>query len=347
MDGRTLGSAIDYAQWRIDLAARLTAEADDPERAIDAIRHFQQGETFRLLLKDIAGLLPLETLSDHLSALGDAVVEATLAHLLTAAKLPAEARVAVIAYGRWGGKELGYASDLDLIFLMPDDAVAYRDQLTRVAQRFQSWLTTMTAAGRAYDIDVRLRPDGAAGLLLSTVSAFAEYQREKAWTWEHQALTRARAAAGDVATGAAFEAIRQEIIAKPRDWLALRDEIIAMRAKVAEGHPNRKAAEWFDIKHDAGGLVDLEFAVQALVLRYAATQPSMRADHGNIALAIRAGELGLVPATVGTDAADAYRTLRSRQHAIRLQGAERAQVPIDELTVERAAIRAFYEAVFG
>ena len=347
MDGRTLGSAIDYAQWRIDLAARLSAEADDPERAIDAIRHFQQGETFRLLLKDIAGLLPLETLSDHLSALGDAVVEATLAHLLTAAKLPAEARVAVIAYGRWGGKELGYASDLDLIFLMPDDAVPYRDQLTRVAQRFQSWLTTMTAAGRAYDIDVRLRPDGAAGLLLSTVSAFAEYQREKAWTWEHQALTRARAAAGDVATGAAFEAIRQEIIAKPRDWLALRDEIIAMRAKVAEGHPNRKAAEWFDIKHDTGGLVDLEFAVQALVLRYATTQPSMRADHGNIALAIRAGELGLVPAKVGTDAADAYRTLRSRQHAIRLQGAERAQVPIDELTVERAAIRAFYEAVFA
>ncbi|MEQ1596990.1 MAG: bifunctional [glutamate--ammonia ligase]-adenylyl-L-tyrosine phosphorylase/[glutamate--ammonia-ligase] adenylyltransferase [Casimicrobium sp.] len=347
MDGRTLGSAIDYEQWRADLAARLAAEADDPERAIDAIRHFQQGETFRLLLKDIAGLLPLETLSDHLSALGDAVVEATLAHLLKTAKLPDDARLAVIAYGRWGGKELGYASDLDLIFLMPDSAVSYRDQLTRVAQRLQSWLTTMTAAGRAYDIDVRLRPDGAAGLLLSTVSAFAEYQRDKAWTWEHQALTRARTAAGDVATGAAFEAIRQETIAKARDWPALRDEIIAMRAKVSEGHPNRNAAEWFDIKHDSGGLVDLEFAVQALVLRSAATQPSMRADHGNIALAIRAGELGLVPLTVGSDAANAYRTLRSRQHAIRLQGAERAQVALTELCAERAAIRAFYEAVFG
>ncbi|MEO7252956.1 MAG: bifunctional [glutamate--ammonia ligase]-adenylyl-L-tyrosine phosphorylase/[glutamate--ammonia-ligase] adenylyltransferase, partial [Casimicrobium sp.] len=324
MDGRTLSSPIDYAQWRIDLAARFAETGDDAERAIDAIRHFQQGESFRLLLKDIAGLLPLETLSDHLSALADAVVAGTLAHLLKAANLPATATLAVIAYGRWGGKELGYASDLDLIFLMPDNAVEHRDQLTRVAQRLQSWLITLTAAGRAYDIDVRLRPDGVSGLLLSTVAAFAEYQFEKAWTWEHQALTRARYAAGDAQVGAAFEKIRETIIARPREWATLRDEIIAMRAKVSEGHPNRKSAEVFDIKHDQGGLVDLEFAVQALVLRYAATEPTMRADHGNIALSIRAGELGLLDREIGANAAAAYRVLRSRQHALRLQGAERA-----------------------
>ena len=347
MDGRTLSSPIDYAQWRRDLGARFAEAGDDAERTIDAIRHFQQGETFRLLLKDIAGLLPLETLSDHLSALADAVVEVTLAHLLQTANLPVNATLAVIAYGRWGGKELGYASDLDLIFLMPDDAVDYRDQLTRVAQRLQNWLTTLTAAGRAYDIDVRLRPDGIAGLLLSTVSGFAEYQREKAWTWEHQALTRARYAAGDAQVGAAFEKIRETIIAKPREWPALKDEIAAMRAKVSDGHPNRKAAEVFDIKHDQGGLVDLEFAVQALVLRCAATQPTMRSNHGNIALSIRAGELGLIDREVGVNAASAYRTLRSRQHALRLQGAERAVVPIDQLGTERAAIRAFFEAVLN
>jgi len=345
MDGRTLSTPIDYAQWRTDLSARFAEASNDAERAIDAIRHFQQGETFRLLLKDIAGLLPLETLSDHLSALADAVVEVTLAHLLKTANLPRSATLAVIAYGRWGGKELGYASDLDLIFLMPDEAGEYRDQLTRVAQRLQSWLITLTAAGRAYDIDVRLRPDGIAGLLLSTASAFAQYQREKAWTWEHQALTRARYAAGDAGIGAAFEKIREEIIAKPREWPALRDEIVHMREKVSEGHPNRKAAEVFDIKHDKGGLVDLEFAVQALVLRYAATQPTMRANHGNIALSIRAGELGLVDLAVGANAAGAYRTLRSRQHALRLQGAERAVVPVDQLATERNAIRAFFEAV--
>ena len=347
MDGRTLSSPIDYTQWRHELAAQFTDAGTDAERAIDAIRHFQQGETFRLLLKDIAGLLPLETLSDHLSALADVVVDVTLQHLLTAAKLPDSARLAVIAYGRWGGKELGYASDLDLIFLMPDDAAADRDQLTRIAQRLQNWLITLTAAGRAYDIDVRLRPDGVSGLLLSTVAAFAEYQREKAWTWEHQALTRARFAAGDIALGAAFEPIRESIIAQRRDWPKLREEIIAMRAKVSVGHPNRKAAEVFDIKHDAGGLVDLEFAVQALVLRYAEPQPTLRANHGNIALAIRAGELGLIDHDVSATAAAAYRTLRSRQHALRLQGAERAVVPVTQLGAERAAIRAFYEAVFA
>lgn len=346
MDGRTLSTGIDYAQWRRELTAQLRVADDDAERAIDAIRHFQQGETFRLLLKDIAGLLTVETLSDHLSALADIVVDVTLQHLMAAAKLPASANMAVIAYGRWGGKELGYASDLDLIFLMPDDAVPHRDGLTRVAQRLQTWLTAMTAAGRAYDIDVRLRPDGISGLLLSTVSAFAEYQREKAWTWEHQALTRARFAAGDPVTGAAFEPIREEVIAKPRDWPKLRDEIVAMRAKVDEGHPNRQRDVLFDIKHDSGGLVDLEFAVQALVLRFAATHPTMRANHGNIALSIRAGELGLVDVNVGAAAAAAYRTLRARQHALRLQGAERAAVPVEQLGPERAAIQTFYKAVF-
>jgi hypothetical protein len=202
--------------------------------------------------------------------------------------------LAVIAYGRWGGKELGYASDLDLIFLMPDEAATHRDQLTRVAQRLQSWLTTLTSAGRAYEIDVRLRPDGQAGLLLSTVSSFATYQREKAWTWEHQALTRARFAAGDSGVGDAFETIRDAIIALPREWLALRGEILDMRKRVAREHPNKDAATHFDLKHDSGGLVDMEFAVQALVLRYGATYPTMRIDHGNIALAMRAGELGLL-----------------------------------------------------
>ena len=347
MDGRTLSSPIDYAHWRGELTAQLLAAGDDAERAIDAIRHFQQGETFRLLLKDIAGLLSVETLSDHLSALADTVVDVTLRHLLSAAHLADTACMTVIAYGRWGGKELGYASDLDLIFLMPDDASHEREPLTRVAQRLQTWLTAMTAAGRAYDIDVRLRPDGISGLLLSSVSAFAEYQRDKAWTWEHQALTRARFAAGDATLGAAFDPIRESIIALERDWPTLRDEIIRMRSKVSEGHPNRKATEVFDIKHDNGGLVDLEFAVQALVLRYSATQPTLRANHGNIALSVRAGELALVPREVGAAAASAYRTLRSKQHALRLQGLERAVVPVNQLSAERGAIRAFFESVFS
>ncbi len=353
IDSRSLSDVVDYAAWHSELTRALAAAGDDTERGMDALRHFQQGETFRLLLKDVADLLRVETLSDHLSALADAVVDVTCKHLLTAAKLPPAARLAVIAYGRWGGKELGYASDLDLIFLMPDGAAQYRDQLTRIAQRLQNWLTALTGAGRAYEIDVRLRPDGISGLLLSTVSSFAEYQRNKAWTWEHQALTRARFAAGDAAVGAAFESIRESVISKSRDWPALRSEILDMRKRVAAEHPNKNATTLFDLKHDSGGLVDLEFSVQALVLQHSATHPSMRSDHGNIALALRAGDLGLLGndgARIARDAADAYRTLRSRQHALRLQatGLEiRAQIPIDEAAPLRAAITAFYECVFA
>ncbi|TAG01112.1 MAG: bifunctional [glutamate--ammonia ligase]-adenylyl-L-tyrosine phosphorylase/[glutamate--ammonia-ligase] adenylyltransferase [Betaproteobacteria bacterium] len=352
IDSRSLTAAVDYAAWQRELRSALDETGDDTERGMDAVRHFQQGEMFRLLLKDVAGLLTVETLSDHLSALADAVVEQTLQRLLRAANLPDAARIAVIAYGRWGGKELGYASDLDLIFLMPDDVSEHRDALTRIAQRLQSWLTTLTAAGRAYEVDARLRPDGQAGLLLTTVSAFEQYQREKAWTWEHQALTRARFAAGDATVGAQFESIRNAILATPRDWSPLRTDVLDMRERLAKERINKNADTAFDLKHDRGGLVDMEFAVQTLVLRHSATHQTLRANHGNIALAIRAGELGLLGAdgaTIATSAANAYRKLRAKQHAVRLQaphGELRAQIPIAESTPMAAPIRAFWERVF-
>ncbi len=346
IDARSLTSVVDYENWRVELTRALAAQGEDTEAGMDALRHFQQAEVFRLLLKDVAGLLRVESLSDHLSALADVCVDVTLRKLLAAAKLPSTATLTVIAYGKWGSKELGYASDLDLIFLMPNDATDFRDQLTRVAQRLQNWLTTLTPAGRAYEIDVRLRPDGVSGLLLSTIDAFATYQREKAWTWEHQAITRARFAAGNRALGAAFEKIRDDIIALPRDWRQLRGDILEMRERIAREHPNRERGELFDLKHDRGGLVDMEFAVQALVLRYGASHPTMRLDHGNIALAKRAGELGLIGSDgdrIATAAADAYRELRKMQHAIRLRGAEMAQVIVQEAQPLAAAVTEFFE----
>jgi [glutamine synthetase] adenylyltransferase / [glutamine synthetase]-adenylyl-L-tyrosine phosphorylase len=350
IDARSLADEVNYDAWRKELTRMLEAAGEDTEHGMDTLRHFQQAETFRLLLKDVAGQFSVETLSDHLSALADVCVDATLRKLLAASKLPTQATLTVIAYGKWGSKELGYASDLDLIFLMPNEAVEFRDQLTRVAQRLQNWLTTLTPAGRAYEIDVRLRPDGVSGLLLSTMDAFAAYQREKAWVWEHQAITRARFAAGNRALGAAFEKIRDDIIALPRDWLKLRTEILEMRERIAKEHPNRERDTMFDLKHDRGGLVDMEFAVQALVLRYGAKHQTMRLDHGNIALAKRAGSLGLL----GTDgeaianaAADAYRELRKMQHAVRLRGAEKARAPLSEARMLSHAVTAFYERVFA
>jgi [glutamine synthetase] adenylyltransferase / [glutamine synthetase]-adenylyl-L-tyrosine phosphorylase len=349
IDARSLSDAPDYEGWRRELARLIAAQAGDTEAAMDALRHFQQTETFRLLLKDIAGQFTVETLSDHLSALADVCVDVTLRHLLAASQLPMQATLAVIAYGKWGSKELGYSSDLDLIFLIPNEAAEFRDQLTRVAQKLQSWLTTLTSAGRAYEIDVRLRPDGVSGLLLSTVDAFATYQREKAWTWEHQAITRARFAAGNRELGRAFERIREEIIALPRDWQRLRSEVLAMRERIAKEHPNRERDTMFDLKHDRGGLVDMEFAVQALVLRYGQSQPSLRPDHGNIALAQRAGALGLLGdegIEIADRAANAYRELRKQQHAVRLRGAEKARVPRDDVTAVSDAVARFYERVF-
>ncbi len=348
IDARSLAETIDYTAWHAEIARALRAAGGDTELGMDALRHFQQAETFRLLLKDLAGQFSVEALSDHLSALADACVDATLRHLLSASQLPMHATLTVIAYGKWGSKELGYAGDLDLIFLMPDDAVEFRDPLTRVAQKLQNWLTTLTAAGRAYEIDVRLRPDGASGLLLSTVNAFSTYQREKAWTWEHQAITRARFAAGNRAIGQRFEHIRNDIIALPRDWLKLSAEILEMRERIAKEHPNRERETHFDLKHDRGGLVDMEFAVQALVLHYGSTHETMRLDHGNIALAKRAGSLGLLGAngeSIANAAADAYRELRKMQHAVRLRGAEKARVPIDEARTISQAVTAFYERV--
>ncbi len=344
IDARSLSISVDYTAWTSTLAHALSANSNDTEAAMDALRHFQQGETFRLLLKDLGGQLTVETLSDHLSALADVCVEQTLRHLLRATDIPDSEQPAVIAYGKWGSKELGYAGDLDLIFLIPDSAAEHRDTLTRLAQRLQSWLTTLTSAGRAYDIDIRLRPDGQAGLLLSTLTAFVDYQKNKAWMWEHQALTRARFAVGNRALGQSFEATRLEIISMQRDGAALAKEVIDMRTRVASEHPNRDRDTLFDLKHDAGGIVDFEFAVQALVLRFAHQCPTMRLDHGNIALALRASELGLLGdsgAKIAQHAADAYRELRRKQHALRLQGNERARVTLETVAAQAQAIRVF------
>ncbi|MCX8098896.1 MAG: bifunctional [glutamate--ammonia ligase]-adenylyl-L-tyrosine phosphorylase/[glutamate--ammonia-ligase] adenylyltransferase [Casimicrobiaceae bacterium] len=347
IDPRLHGADPDYGVWRNALRERLSTCGADVERAMDAVRHFQHEETFRLLLADLAGALTVERLSDHLSALADTVVAVVLDHVLGTLGLPQPVEasgLAVIAYGRWGGKELGYAGDLDLVFLLDDARLDERDRYTRAVQRLASWLTTMTAAGRAYEIDTRLRPDGEAGVLVTTVSAFETYQREKAWTWEHQALTRARYAAGDTKVGERFEAIRRRVLATARDWGKLRAEILDMRRRVAEGHPNRERDRLFDLKHDPGGLVDIEFGVQALVLRYAHCHPELLDNLGNIALARITGRLGLVEPALAEGAANAYRALRARQHALKLRGAEMARVPVTELVPEREAARAWFDA---
>jgi len=347
LDSRVLLAEPDWNAWRRELDAQLRAYEADTERRMDALRHFQQAQTFRLLAQDLSGLLSVERLADHLSALADIVLAATLAQcwrdMRDAPQSPP--KFAIIGYGKLGGKELGYASDLDLVFLFDDADPAAPERYARLAQRVNTWLTSLTAAGRLYDTDLRLRPDGASGLIVSSLEGFRRYQRESAWTWEHQALTRARFVAGEAALGAAFEAERDSILRQPRDAARLRTDIIEMRRRMFAGHPN--PGGHFDLKHDAGGMVDVEFAVQYLVLCHSHAYPQLTRNAGNIAICAMAGELGLVPADTAASAAGAYREYRRLQHQIRLQGAFAARVDPAAQATHRAAVERLWLEVFG
>ena len=271
------------------------------------LHHAKQEQTFRLLAMDLQGLLPLEKLSDHLSDLADLLLRHVLA--LSWGSLRKrhrdDARFAIVAYGKLGGKELGYASDLDLIFLFDDDHPDAQEVYSRLGQRINALLSSYTSSGRLYETDLRLRPNGASGLLVSSVAAFAEYQRQHAWAWEHQALTRARFSAGDAKIGAEFENIRSKVLCQPRDLTTLRKEILEMRQKMLDGHPNDSGL--FDIKHDRGGMVDIEFIVQFIVLAFAHRYPQLAANIGNLALLKLAGELGLITAEAADQTCRLYR----------------------------------------
>jgi glutamate-ammonia-ligase adenylyltransferase len=258
-------------------------------------------------------------------------------------------RFAIVGYGKLGGKELGYASDLDLVFLYDADTASDSDaaflRYSRLAQRLNTWLTSTTAAGQLYETDLRLRPDGATGLLVSSLAAFRKYQRETAWTWEHQALTRARFVAGDAAIGAAFEIGRDEILRLPRDPAKLTADVIDMRRRMHAGHPNPTAL--FDLKHDPGGMVDVEFIVQFLVLAHTRAHAGLAKNVGNIALLQMAGTLGLVPADLAQRVADAYREFRRLQHKVRLTGAPHARVEPEAQVPRRDAVDRLWRTVFG
>jgi len=318
------GGIDDPAQVAAQLDARLAEAEGDTERQLDILRETHHAQQFRLLALDLAGELSVERLADHLSALADVMVAATVrwAWKAVASRHRDEPRFAVIAYGKLGGKELGYVSDLDIIFLFEDEDEMAPSNYAKLAQRFITWMTAHTPAGILFDIDTALRPDGASGMLVSSVAAFERYQRQSAWVWEHQALTRARFCAGDAAIGARFEAIRNEVLRQDRSVTeaALKDEVRKMRRRMHEASPNRTTL--FDLKQDAGGMIDIEFMVQYLVLRHAAQFPQLSVNLGNISLLRIAGELGLVGPTLAAAVGDAYRLMRKLQHQRRLQGQE-------------------------
>jgi glutamate-ammonia-ligase adenylyltransferase len=357
-DARMVAGRFDRVGLATELDERHQAwersgEAGE-EALLDTLRRAHHAEVFRTLVRDVEGRLTVEQVADDLSALADAVLECAMRWSWTQLKQRHREtpQFAIVAYGKLGGKELGYGSDLDVVFVFDDSDEPDADRAFEVysafVRRLITWLTVRTAAGELFDIDTALRPNGNSGLLVTSVSAFEQYQRGRgsntAWTWEHQALTRARCCAGPSPLAARIEAVRREVLAAPRDADALRAEVLAMREKVRAARPVRPGL--FDVKHSTGGMMDAEFAVQYLVLAHAAQHPQLLDNVGNIALLQRAEGAGLLPAGIGAAAAGGYRELRRAQHRARLDE-QPTQFPSHMLSEHRDAVLALWRAVFG
>ncbi len=344
---------FDGAAFVRDLQQRLAAfkrtGEDDEETCLNLLRRAHHAEVFRTLARDVEGVLTVEQVADDLSALAEAVLCITTDWCWQRLKNRHREtpRFAIIAYGKLGGKELGYGSDLDIVFVYEDEDERAAEVYAGFVRKLINWLAVKTGEGELFEIDTALRPNGNSGLLVTPFEAYRRYQQQRgsntAWTWEHQAMTRARFVLGDESLRQRFDEIRHSVITAPRDAAALRDEIVAMREKVRAAHPVK--GHKFDVKHSAGGMVDAEFAVQFLVLSQSAQHPGLALNVGNIALLQQAETAGLLPEGVGQRAASAYRKLRHVQHRARLSE-EPTQVTPPALEAEREAIMRLWAAVF-
>ena len=349
-----LDERFDVSSFEAELEHRhrvlQSASEDDEEALLNLLRRAHHAEVFRTLARDIEGKLSVEQVADDLSALADAVLRVSTRWCWSRLKKAhrEQPQFGIIAYGKLGGKELGYGGDLDLVFVFDDDDDRAPEVYATLVRKLINWLTVKTGEGDLYEIDTALRPNGNAGLLITSFTSYANYQQQRgsntAWTWEHQAITRARCVLGDAAMHQRFEAVRTAVITAERDVEALRTEISGMRERVASAHPIKPTV--FDLKFSHGGMMDAEFVMQFLVLSQSRQHPELMVNAGNIALLERAEVLGLLPPGIGHAAASAYRTLRQLQHRARLNE-ESGQVVHDQMQLERQAILALWHAVFA
>jgi glutamate-ammonia-ligase adenylyltransferase len=340
LDPRSLYSPPQRDAVRNEVRQRLMhVDAEDLEAQMEALRRIKQAAVLRVAAADVMEAVPLMVVSDHLTDIAEVMVEAAFdlawRHLVARHGRPqcgdrrvCDSGFAVIGYGKLGGIELGYGSDLDLVFLHSeessgrstngdkpiDNAVFY----ARLGQRMIHILNTRTPAGILYEVDTRLRPSGASGLLVSNVDAFADYQRQHAWTWEHQALVRARLITGDAGIAEAFEKLRVEILSRRREPEKLRLEVREMREKMRSQLSKGKAGN-FDLKQDPGGIADIEFMVQYGVLAWAHEHPRLLQYSDNIRLLERFALCGLMSGEDSASLCDAYRAYRRRAHHLTLQ----------------------------
>lgn len=362
LDPRSLYAPPGRAALDATLQQALAAHPEDLEQQMEALRQFKHAQVLRVAAADIGGRLPLAEVSNHLSAIAESILEAALAlawsHLSARHGEPRcmdggqqrRAGFAIIAYGKLGGLELGYGSDLDLVFLhdsrgdgQATDGPQPLDNnvfFTRLAQRVIHLLTTYTPSGRAYEVDTRLRPSGQSGLLVSGLDTFADYQAHQAWTWEHQALVRARPVAGDGETSRSFAEIRRRTLTRPRDPATLARDIVDMRERMRRELCTKNEAV-FDLKQGLGGITDIEFMVQYAVLRWAPEHPELLDVTDNLRQLDALASLGLLAPETCTRLREVYFAYRAEVHRRALQELP-AHVDCGEFGDHRAAITALW-----
>ena len=368
LDPRSLYNPLDKAGLGGLLEIRLHGiAAEDLEQQMDRLRQFQQAAMLHVAATDIVSQRPVAAIANHLTDIAEVVLERVLRlawdHLVRRYGPPGyrwqgkhhQAHFAILGYGKLGGYELGYGSDLDLVFLHDsrgDEQQTAGPQVlhnseffTRLSQRIIHIMTTFTSAGTLYEVDMRLRPNGASGLLVSSLEAFADYQRNSAWTWENQALVRARVVAGDAAIARQFEHIRAGVLARPREAAKLGQEVCEMRLRMRQ-ELDKSDAERFDLKQGRGGIVDIEFMVQWGVLLWSTGHPELLAYTDNLRLLEIISRAGLMSAEEVTQLTDAYFAIRRRINHLALQE-QPPMAGIDELASHREAVARIWDRYLG
>ncbi|EIA1588285.1 bifunctional [glutamate--ammonia ligase]-adenylyl-L-tyrosine phosphorylase/[glutamate--ammonia-ligase] adenylyltransferase [Vibrio parahaemolyticus] len=365
IDPQQLYNPIPLDSYRTELRDFLARiPEDDMEQQMEALRQFKQICILRIAAADIAGVLPVMKVSDHLTYLAEAIVEAVVsqAWLQVSEKYGEPTHVkdregkgfAVIGYGKVGGWELGYNSDLDIVFMHDCPVNVYTDGkkeidgrqfYLRLAQRIIHIFSTRTASGILYEVDTRLRPSGASGLLVSPTDAFEDYQHQDAWTWEHQALVRARMIYGDEPLAIAFHNTRHDVLCKPRDEQTLKKEVVEMREKMRD-HLSGKKPGRFMIKQDVGGITDIEFLAQYLVLNYSHDKPKLTRWCDNVRIYETLIAQGVMEEDQAMQLIRAYTTMRNEIHHRNLLNLD-ADVVEDKFVAEREWVKQAWNQWFA
>ncbi|MDP7041732.1 MAG: bifunctional [glutamate--ammonia ligase]-adenylyl-L-tyrosine phosphorylase/[glutamate--ammonia-ligase] adenylyltransferase, partial [Gammaproteobacteria bacterium] len=368
LDQRIFQEPPGRESFQKDLVQRLeTSNIDDSEQCFEMLRNFQQAAVFRVAVADLSGTLPLMKVSDRLTDIAELVLEEAISlglrELIARHGVPCcvvdgtrrEAAFAIAGYGKLGGLELGYGSDLDIVFMHDSEGESQQTDgdksldnsvfFGRLARRITSILTMPTPTGALYEVDTRLRPSGKSGLLVTSLAALDTYQQDDAWTWEHQALLRARAVAGDKGVCAKFETLRKHVLVNYVKRDNLKEEVTKMRERM-RGELDKSNPDQFDIKQGKGGVIDIEFLVQYLVLLHAPGIPALIEYSDNIRQLDALRDAAILGGGDSGALVDAYRAYRVRMHLLSLAGEARLAA-VNEFEEERALVRRLWETHFG